>query len=151
MFKAVVLDENEEYSFPFISEKYLLIKRIILLLLLILLGYLLIEPPLTSPDIKLVLEDPRIPERIDEFGMTRLHRAVVTGNCTGVKLLLRNGVEVDKTDNYGWSPLHWANFIGRDDLSDLLISNGARTDIRSTADWFVFKKGSLPCEVRREL
>ena len=150
MFKAVIVDDNEEYSFPFISEKYLLIKRIILLLLLVLLGYLITEPPLSSPDIKLVIKDAGIPERINKFGMSGLHRAVIKGNVRVVKILIRNGAGLDRTDKYGWSPLHWANFLGRRDLSELLILNGARRDIRSTADWFVFKSGSLPEEVKRE-
>lgn len=150
MFKAVICDEKEEYGFPFIAEKFLALKKIFLLLLLIIFVYALINPPLPSPEINLVIDDPVMPERVDKFGMSRLHRAVINGNINIVKILIRNGAGINKTDNYGWSSLHWASFLGRNDLREILISNGARRDLRSTSDWFVFKKGSLPDEVKRK-
>ena len=150
MFKAVICDEKEEYGFPFITEKFLVLKKTLLLMLLIMLVYVVIKPPLPSPEVNLVINDSVIPERVDEFGMTRLHRAVIRGNINIIKILIRNGAGLNKTDNYGWSPLHWAGFLGREDLMEILISNGARRDLRSTSDWFVFKKGSLPDEVKRK-
>lgn len=150
MFKAVICDDREEYGFPFIAEKFITLKKALLLILLILFVYVVIKPPLPPPDINLVIDGPVIPERVNEFGMTRLHRAVINGKINIVKILIRNGAGINDTDNYGWSSLHWAGFMGRDDLMEILISNGARRDLRSTSDWFVFKKGSLPGEVRRK-
>jgi len=63
-------------------------------------------------------------------------------------LLIRNGCDPDRVDAYGWSPLHWANFLKRDDLSDILVKGGAKQDIRTTTDWFVFRKGSLPGDLK---
>ncbi len=150
MFKAVICDESEEYGFPFIVEKFLVLKKALLLLLLIIFVYFVIRPPLPPPEIYLVIDGPAMPERVDESGMTRLHRAVINGNIHAVKILIRYGAGLNRTDNYGWSSLHWANFLGREDLMEILISNGARRDLRSTSDWFVFKKGSLPDEVKRK-
>jgi len=150
MFKGVIYDEFEEHSYPFISEKNLTIKRTIFVILLMALGYFIFKPPMFLSEIKLAFTDPGIPERIDEFGMSALHRAVIRGNARIVKILIRHGSEIDRTDRYGWSSLHWAYFLGKDELLKILISNGADQDLRSTADWFVFKSGSLPKEVRRE-
>ena len=150
MFKAVICDENEEYGFPFIIEKFLALKKALLLLLLIIFVYVVIRSPFPPPEINYVIKGPVMPERVDEFGMTRLHRAVINGNINIIKILIRNGVGLNRTDNYGWSSLHWASFLGREDLMEILISNGARRDLRSTSDWFVFKKGSLPDEVKRK-
>lgn len=150
MFKAVICDDMEEYGFPFITEKFLILKKALFLLLLILFVYVVIRPPLPLPEINLIIDGPVMPERVDKFGMTRLHRAVINGNIKIIKILIRNGAGLNKTDNYGWSSLHWASFLGREDLMEILLSNGARRDLRSTSDWFVFKNGSTPEEVKRK-
>ncbi len=149
MFKALICGGTEEYNYPFIREKYLPLKILSLTLLSSILGYLLIYPPVTGPGIVNLRGDFKIEENADKFGMTRLHRAVIRGNEKIVKLLIRNGTDPDTTDKYGWSSLHWANFLGRDDLSEILVRGGAREDIRTTSDWYVFRKGSLPKDLRR--
>ncbi len=152
MFKALICDENGEYTFPFIPENYLLIKRAVFVMLLGLLGYFIGKPPVLISDVNTFTDVSYVlSERVDEFGMTRLHRAVINGNINVIKILIRNGAGLNKTDNYGWAPLHWASFLGREDLMEILITNGAKQKIRSTSDWFVFKKGSLPSEVSRKL
>ena len=144
MFKALICSGTEEYGFPFIPEKYRFFKWSALILLISVFGYLLINPPVrVSENIRLKNTN-KFDARVDEFGMTRLHRAVIRGKTNIVKLLLRNGADPDAVDNYGWSSLHWSSFLKRDNLSRILISGGAREDVRSTADWFVFRKGSIP-------
>ena len=148
MFKALICGNSEEYNFPFIREKYFLLKISILLLFSSIAGYLLINPPVPEPGTIYLSGDYKIEENADRFGMTRLHRAVIRGNEKIVKLLIKNGMDPDLTDNYGWSSLHWANFLGRDDLSGILIRGGADKNIRTTADWYTFGKGSLPGDLR---
>ncbi len=148
MFKALICSENEEYNYPFIPEKCFFVKVGSIILLSFILAYLLINPPINPPGIIHLKSDFKIGDRVDKFGMTRLHKAVIYGKNKIVKLLVRNGCDPNATDNYGWSPLHWAKFLGRDDLCDILTEGGAREDIRSTSDWFVFRKGSLPGDLK---
>ena len=112
MFKAVICDDKEEYGFPFITENFIILKKALLSILLMVFIYVLIKPPLATPDMDMVIDGPAMPERVDESGMTRLHRAVINGNIHAVKLLIRNGVSLNRTDKYGWSPLHWPVFWG---------------------------------------
>ena len=149
MFKALICGETEEYSFPFIKEKYLPLKILSFIFLSCLIGYLLIYPPVAGQGIIDLRGDFKIEENADKFGMTRLHRAVIRGKGEIIKLLIRNGTDPDSTDNYGWSSLHWSNFLGRDDLSEILVKGGASEDIRTTSDWYVFRKGCLPEDLRR--
>lgn len=149
MFKAIICGRDEEYNYPFIPEKYFLLKIVSLIFLASTLSYLLIDTPVVGSGVIQLTGDFKIEEKIDEFGLTRLHRAVIHGKENIVILLVRNGADPDATDNYGWSSLHWANFLKNDDIVKVLIANNASKDLRSTADWFIFKKGSLPEDVRR--
>ena len=148
MFKALICGGIEEYNYPLIPEKYINLKISSLILLTFVFGYLLINTPVPEPGVIQLTGDFKIEQKIDKFGLTRLHRAVIRGKENIVILLIRNGADPDATDNYGWSPLHWANFLGRDDLSEILVAGGARQDNRTTSDWFVFRKGSLPEDLR---
>ncbi len=151
MFKAAIYSEKEEYGFPFVKEKYLIVKKIILTCSLSLMVFLLFNPPVRFSKIELPLDNYKISERVDKFGMSVLHRVVIDGKSRILDILIRNGFDLDMTDKYGWTGLHWANFLGRTKIARTLIANGARTDIRSTKKWFIFKKGSIPADVRNSI
>ena len=151
MFRAVVVDEGNEYSFPFIPERFLRIKRGLVLVLTALAVYLALHPPLISPRLNRPAGDYSFPDRVDEYGMGRLHRAVIAGNAGVALRLIRHGVNINAADEYGWTPLHWAYFLGREDLARMLTEAGAKHDVRSGKDWFTFRKGSLPEEVKTKL
>ncbi len=49
-------------------------------------------------------------------GMTPLHQAVLDGNMSAVRLLLRHGADVNKQDEDTWTPLHAACAEGQADI-----------------------------------
>ncbi len=148
MFKALICSGHNEYNYPLIPEKYFSLKIVSILLLSVVFVYLIANPPVPGSGIIQLKGDFKIEDRVDKFGMTRLHKAVILGKTKIVKLLIRNGCDPDRVDDYGWSPLHWANFLKRDDLSDILVRGGAKQDIRTTTNWFVFRKGSFPGDLK---
>ena len=148
MFKALICSGHNEYNYPIIPEKYFSLKIAGIFFLSAIFVYLLIKPPVPASGIIQLKGDFKIESGVDKFGMTRLHKAVILGKTKIVKLLIRNGCDPDSIDDYGWSPLHWANFLKRGDLADILIKGGAKQDIRTTTDWFVFRKGSLPGDIK---
>jgi len=148
MFKALICNGHNEYNYPLIPEKYFSLKIVSFLLLSVIFGYLTINPPVPVSGIVQLKGDFKIENRVNRFGITRLHKAVILSKTKIVKLLIRNGCDLDMVDDYGWSPLHWANFLKKGDLVDILIKGGAKQDIRTTTDWFVFRKGSLPGDLK---
>jgi len=149
MFKAVICSDTEEYSFPFIKEKFLFFKNFILAGLISLMVFLIFNPPIRFSKLEISFEPYRIKEKVDSFGTNVLHRVVIDGKVGVLNILIRNGFNLNLTDKYGWTALHWANFLGKTQMVKTLIENGARTDIESTKGWFIFKKGSVPADVRK--
>jgi len=148
LFKAVICDGAGEYSFPAIPEKYLVVKWPCFLLLVFTLAYLLWKPPLIKTGPLQLDRFPPLDEKIDQSGMTGLHRAVIRGKKNIVRIWLRNGANPDAADRYGWTPLHWARFLGMDGMADILIRSGARENRLSTSRWYRFPRGSRPEDVR---
>ncbi len=148
MFKAVICDEGNEYTFPFYPGPEKIVRWILILVFIFsLFVFSIFTPVLTDMFIRPVETNNIIKDQIDGYGMTKLHRAVIKGNLNVLKILIRNGLDINKTDDYGWTPLHWAKFLSREDFIAILIANGAREDLKSTRDWFIYKKGSLANDI----
>ncbi len=149
MFKAVVCDERTEYSFPAGRGN----ERIIGGIFLFLLVFSIFSFMEFTPDIVKIFISPTeinisIKDNIDDYGISKLHRAVIKGNMRVFKILIKNKFDINRSDNYGWTALHWAKFLSRSEFIKILLDNGARKDLRTTKDWFVYKKGSLPEDIK---
>ena len=148
MFKGVVHDKINEYSYPKLYNESWNKKIIILVVLAVIFSLVLLKFP--SPEYMINYNNKIVGlvERIDEYGMTNLHRAVIKGDMKIIKKLLKYNTDVNKTDYYGWSALHWARFTKKNKIEKILIDNGAKKGIPSTRDWFIYKKGTIPADIK---
>ncbi|XP_057370599.1 uncharacterized protein LOC130691644 isoform X2 [Daphnia carinata] len=69
--------------------------------------------------------------KVDAFGQTVLHIAVVKNSVNVAKLLLENGCQknVNAVDDFGKSPLHIAVFHNLIQMAHLLLDNGANPNV----------------------
>ena len=54
---------------------------------------------------------------VDITGMTPLHQAVLDGNFSAVRMLIRHGADVNRQDDDSWTPLHAACAEGHADIA----------------------------------
>ncbi|MEN8153442.1 MAG: ankyrin repeat domain-containing protein [Acidobacteriota bacterium] len=148
MFKGMICDNIGEYNYPRLYNESWNRKIIVLIVLAIIFSFILWKFPPPEYKINFNKKFSGLVERIDKFGMTNLHRAVIAGKIRIIRKLLKYNVNVNKTDDYGWSPLHWAFFLNKSEIKKILIDNGAREDIGSTRDWFIYKEGTCPADIK---
>lgn len=86
----------------------------------------------------------------DQYGLGRLHRAVINGKQNRIKQLLDWGFEVNSQDQYGWTPLHWAVFKGDANICRRLLDRGAQVVVKTGKKWFKYPAG-LTCTGLAEL
>ena len=82
-----------------------------------------------------IIKDPGVINRVDEFGWSLLHRAVVSANADIVAMLLTSGADVNARDLTRNTPLHDAagGYDAHLLVMALLVSAGATIDSRNTA------------------
>lgn len=149
MFKAVIYDgENfNEYNSPGIRMDPWKAELIVLFILILTLIIVMKMRIVANFGLGFKEEKIHIENRVDRYGMSNLHRAVINNREKFVLRLINYGVDLNSPDDYGWTPLHWAKFLKRIKISELLIKYGALTDIRSDKDWFIYKKGTTPDDI----
>ncbi len=150
MFKGMVCDKINEYSYPKLYNESWNKKIITLWALAMVFSLILWKFPSPEYKINCNKEIQGLIERVDEFGMTNLHRAVLKGDVKIIKKLLKYNTDVNKTDLYGWSALHWARFIKKSNIEKILTDNGAKKGLPSTRDWFIYMKGTIPADINRD-
>ena len=69
----------------------------------------------------------------DELGRTPLHCAILSKNCTLLKLLVDHGAQVDEPDENGACPLHYAARCCDANLMQVLLELGADPDVQDHA------------------
>jgi len=89
---------------------------------------------------------------LDEFGLTPLHFAVISGFSDGAKLLLESGAQVNSLSSRHTTPLHHAATGGHMKCLEALLEHNADVTIRdesTTPFGYAVKKGHI--EVARAL
>ncbi len=86
-----------------------------------------------TTDVLQLLDEAANPNQVDERGRTPLHLAVLNGNETLVRTLLRHDADIDAEDNNGHTPLYFA-VTGNNKAQQfiqLLVQEGADINIGS--------------------
>ncbi len=149
MFKSVIYDSkfNSEYLYPGVKMDPRKAELIVLSVLLLCLAFVLKFRIVGRFNNPVVLKKSKIHLRIDKFGMSNLHRAVIYNKEEVVLKLLEYGADINMKDSWGWTPLHWARFLGSKSLGNILLAHGASDEDRTEKQWYRIKSGTTPDEI----
>lgn len=70
--------------------------------------------------------------KVDKYGMTCLHWAVLGGNAKCVRLLLEKGADPNIVSQFSEAPLHIACRLGSSEIATLLIEYNANINIKTS-------------------
>lgn len=87
----------------------------------------------------------------NDFKVTPLNWALLTGNTEIVDLLLEGGADVNRPNSDGNTPLHGAAFVGRDDLVAKLLEKGANPNRANPSGQTALASTEVPMDVTIDL
>lgn len=88
----------------------------------------------TQPDVKTIdgiVVSPKNVNKLDENGMTLLHKASQAGDLSTVISLLQQGADVCATGKSGWAAVHYAARAGYQEIIELLVQNDAYINVKN--------------------
>lgn len=152
MTRAFIEIDDNEYIYPQINDKKKMLRRrclaVLIMAAVLTAGIILIFPSLKSALDMAGKKKDEI-NRVDTYGMSVLHHAVIRSDIDEVKRSITAGARVNIRDDYGWTPLHWAVFTQNSGICRYLLLKNASIEIRTRKEWFKFPAGITPVEMAR--